>query len=338
MEINLATIDFKGSGGGPCPPCPPCPPLPDQSDATITPSSVLSGFIGYNNLNRVVGTYTPASSGDINQMMIDYRFNESIFYVQEEVGMSGAITSGWTSYSSSAITSSSPTYFIPNLPFTTTNANNMFNRCSNIRNTPILNLSGVTTAAGLFENCTNLTNANIINTSQCVNFSYLFSKTSLSNPILFDTSNGIVFNAMFSGCTSLIMIPEYDLSSATAITNMLNDCGSLISVPALNIPNVNTNFTYSNSPFRGNSNATATTNNYPNFTDFGGFIDLHSTMFLNGCQSLSVQSIYNILNGLRDMGGQTSPTLHLGTTLINRITADNPTALSIAVNKNWNVS
>jgi len=281
--VNLATIDFKGSG------ITPPTPLPDQSDATITPSTVLNGYIGYNNYNRVVGTFVAPTGGSaqIEQSMEDFGYADSIDFIQWMVDYSNTITSGWTEYTTSTVMSGELIYFAPNLPINGLSFANGFHKCENLLTIPSLNTS-------------NLTN----------------------------------FQGVFSGCTSLVSVPDLDLHNANTLNYCFRDNNKLRSIGLIDLTSYGGGTAVAG-PFYGNSTANATTNRYPSLTDLLGFPNLKNPIYLNGCQSLTAQSLVNVFNNLADLSSTTSQTIFIGDVNLAKLT---PVQIQIATNKNWVVS
>ena len=141
----------------------------------------------------------------------------------------------------------------------------------------------------------------------------------------FDTSNVTSFFNCFSGCSLLVSIPQFDTSNAKTVSNMFANCTSLRSIPLLDFGNVT-----SISGFFGYSDIKS-------LTDLGGFKNLKIDFKngLNKLPNLTVQSLMNVINNLYDFranGETTTKTLQLGTTNLNKLTAEQK---AVATNKGW---
>ena len=123
--------------------------------------------------------------------------------------------------------------------------------------------------------------------SGTTSFSSMFSGcSSLVTIPEIDTSNGTSFNYMFSGCSSLVTIPEIDTSNGTSFSSMFSGCSSLVTIPEIDTTN-GTNFSYM---FQNCSSlVTIPLINISNGTNF-------SYMFQN-CSSLVTIPLINTTNG-----------------------------------------
>lgn len=75
----------------------------------------------------------------------------------------------------------------------------------------------------------------IINSGKVTDFSYMFANCmALKIAPLLDTSNGTKMKGMFSGCSSLISVPDFDVPKATDTSQMFQNCSSLTKAPRLN--------------------------------------------------------------------------------------------------------
>ena len=89
--------------------------------------------------------------------------------------------------------------------------------------------------------------------SQCKSFIAMFKNSLITHGPEMDTSSGENFNEMFSGCTSLISIPQYDFSKgngAMGLTEAFKDCSSLTTVPNL-VPTTSEDVMYLENMFSG---------------------------------------------------------------------------------------
>ena len=150
----------------------------------------------------------------------------------------------------------------------------MFNDCQNIKTIPLINTSNVTNMGNMFYYCKNLQTIPPLNTSNVTNMQH-----------------------MFYACYKLQAIPQFDTKNVTDMSSMFESCGSLVSLPAFNVQNLNVP---SYTGVFGNSEL-------PNITDFGGFLNLKSSLAnnknLKKLPNLTYQSCINVLNGLYDFVG-----------------------------------
>ena len=176
-----------------------------------------------------------------------------------------------------------------------TNCARMFLSCSNITVVPELNIINAANIVYMFGNCTKLTSVLGLNTSKVTNMS-----------------------DAFSSCTSLTAIPQWNTSKVTNMNDTFRLCKNLISIPQLDTSNV----TSMGSTFYGCSS----------LTDLGGFLNLSVNLNLSSCPNLTVDSLMNVINNLKDLTGSTSRTLTLGKTNLAKLSDDQKV---VATDKNW---
>ena len=145
---------------------------------------------------------------------------------------------------------------------------------------------------------------------------------------------------MFNYCYSLKSIPKIDTTNGTNFQIMFQNCESIQIIPALNTTK-GTNFS---AIFYRNSNAqTIEQIDFKNASSIGtisvsklefvNFLNIGKSINISASNRLSRETIINgILNNLVDLTGQTSQTLTLGTTNLNKLTEEDKL---IAVNRNW---
>ena len=204
----------------------------------------------------------------------------------------------------------------------------MFNDCKSLTTIPLLDTSNVTDMYTMFEGCKMLNSIPSLNTSK-VNTMYgmFLGCESLTNIPLLNTSNVNDMGYMFVDCSLLTTIPQLDTSNVTNMSYMFTRCLKLKSLPLLDASNV-TNISY----MFGDTNVTLTL-----LTDLGGFKNLKVSFLygLNRLPNLTVQSLMNVINNLYDFvgnGSTTTRTLTLGTTNLNKLTAEQK---AVATNKGW---
>ena len=139
---------------------------------------------------------------------------------------------------------------------------------------------------------------------------------------------------MFKYCQSLQTIPQLDTSNVGDMNGMFERCDNLQAIPALDARNL---FMESYQGLFGSSDL-------PNLTDFGGLLNLKSSMTGNysfkRVPNLTYQSCINILNGLYDFvaAGET-PNSNQGKLKVHQNFLDKVgDEISIAANKGWVVS
>ena len=101
----------------------------------------------------------------------------------------------------------------------------------------------------------------------------------------------------FFGCESLTDVPLLDFSNVTSIIFAFNNCYKLVNL--------------------------------------GGFKNLKCSLNLSSSDRLTVDSLMNVINNLYDFvgnGESTTRTLQLGTTNLNKLTAEQK---AVATNKGW---
>ena len=126
---------------------------------------------------------------------------------------------------------------------------------------------------------------------------YQYEGTSIYNLIQYnDTSNVTNMGDMFYGCSNLTTVPSLNTSNVTDMSYMFRNCTNLTKISMLNI---------------------------------GADLDISS------CTKMEKEAIVEVLNNLKDLSGQTSKTLTLGSTLLVKLTT---TDKLIATNKNWVLS
>ena len=153
---------------------------------------------------------------------------------------------------------------------------------------------------------------------------YLFfgyEGTSVDDVIKYDdTSNVTNMSYMFGNCKSLTTIPLLDTSNVTDMSNMFRICSNLTTIPELNTSNV----TNMNNMFDRCTNIEQI-----HMTNIG------VNLSISPCTKMERKAILEVLGNLKDLTGQTSRTLTLGSTLLAKLTEDDKL---IATNKNWTLA
>ena len=205
----------------------------------------------------------------------------------------------------------------------------MFDGCSSLTTIPQLDTSNATTTNHMFNNCASLITIPQLNTSKVENMEYMFWKcASLTSIPYMITSNVKEMRYIFRGCASLTTIPQLDLSNVSYLYGMFMECSGLKSLPLLDFSNIGSTMEVFDIPSSSNEQP------YPYLTDLGGFKKLTTSLNLSGMQNLTVQSLMNVINNLRNLNGTglTQVTLTLGTTNLNKLTEEQK---AVATNKGW---
>lgn len=246
----------------------------------------------------------------------------------------------------------------------------MFSNCSNLTTAPQLNTGNGTNFQGMFINCSNLTTVPQLDLSNGINFQYMFSNCeNLTTVSELDTRSGTNFQSMFSNCDNLTTAPQLDTSKGTNFVSMFEYCSNLTTVPQLDLSN-GTNF---NQMFYYCRELTAVELDTSKGTSFGymfyrcyklstvkltsfvaqanmfescsaltnltvtGTITVNATnaLKLSGSSRLTVESLLNVLNALKDNTGGTTYNIQLGSTNLAKLTDEQK---AIAINKNYTLS
>ena len=177
-----------------------------------------------------------------------------------------------------------------------------FNNASHLRNIYIEDMSSATVINGLFYGCVRLIDAKClesINPLRITNCDSTFSGcTSLKEITDMAYTNCTMWYRTFMQCRSLNKIGLLDLTRATSTTEMFNCCYDLREV---------------------------------RFVE--GSIPL--SLQLNHSELLSAESIQSIIDGLKDLTGQTAQTITLNTNVKAKLT---PEQIATITNKNWTLA
>ena len=209
--------------------------------------------------------------------------------------------------------------YINNGKYTGTAFNNMFRDCYSLQSIPELNTSQGTIFGSMFQNCYSLQSIPQLDTSQGISFNYTFYNCySLQSIPELNTSQGTSFGGMFQNCYSLQSVPNLDTSNGTSFGNMFQNCYSLQTISQLKFNSAN---------FIGNLASNASK------LEFVNLLNITKSLSLSSSSKYSRETLVNgVLNNLVDLTGQTSQTLTLGSTNLNKLTEEDKL---IANNKNW---
>lgn len=170
--------------------------------------------------------------------------------------------------------------------------------------------------SGMFMNCTKLKTVPQMNTHYVSNFSSMFyGCSSLETIPEFYTNQATNMAGMFYGCSSLKTVPLMNMQGVSNIEAMFAECTSLTIIPAFNLSNV-TNMTMS----------------FPHCTSLTEFhaYGMKASFDLSYSTLMSETALVEVLNNLATV--TSTKTLTLGSTLLNKLTADEK---AIATNKGW---
>ena len=217
----------------------------------------------------------------------------------------------------------------------------MFTLCTNLTIIPQLDTSNVTYMNYMFSGCANLTTIPQLDTSNVTNMRYMFNGcANLTTIPQINTSNVTNMSLMFASCANLTTIPQLDTSNVTDMSNMFSGCRKITTIPQLNgekLINVYRNF-YSCTSLEnfnglinlGQAYSTSQSANNGNYN-----------LDLSGSNSLTEQSIINILSNLYDIAtkGCKTQTVTLGATNLAKLTStEGQQALANAQSKGWNIN
>ena len=192
-----------------------------------------------------------------------------------------------------------------------TDMSHMFRYCSYLQTIPKIDTSNVTNMIALFYYCMQLQTIPLLNTSKVTNM-----------------------RDMFNTCQNLQTIPQLDTSNVKDMSGMFSDCRKLQTIPALDARSLDMP---SYTGFIGYGEL-------PNLTDFGGFLNLKSSLEGNNnlkrLPNLTYESCINVLNGLYDFvaAGET-PNSNQGKLKVHQNFLDKVgDEISIGTNKGWAIS
>lgn len=211
--------------------------------------------------------------------------------------------------------------FIPNLPLPS-NTKKLFMYWYDIIEVPdFLNLNEITDVSNFFAGCYSLRDFKYSGDFNATNsISGLFQQcTNLSGDISINAPNATSANSAFYLCKNINSI-TLTTAPLTIYGQIFLNATKLQSVYNLNLGETSE---VQYQPFY--------CSNLTNITFADGSIINNSTSF-SACTKLTVNSILNILNILKDLTGSTSATLTLGAENLAKLTDEQK---AIATNKNW---
>lgn len=126
-------------------------------------------------------------------------------------------------------------------------------------------------------------------------------------------------NRLFSACSNLTYIPLLDTSNVVNMQYTFSACSNLTYIPLLDTSKTR----LLQGLFLSSSK----------ITHLGGFKNLSgSGLDLSGAPLLTVESLMNVINNLKDLTGGMAQTLTLGATNLAKLTDEQK---AVATNKNW---
>ena len=178
-----------------------------------------------------------------------------------------------------------------------TDVSNFFAGCYSLRDFKYSgNFSATNSISGLFQQCTNLSGDISINAPNATSANSAFYLCKNINSITLATAPLTIYGQIFLNATKLQSVYNLNLGETSEAQYQPFYCSNL------------TNITFAD-----------------------GSIINNSTSF-SSCTKLTVESILNILNILKDLTGSTSATLTLGAGNLAKLTDEQK---AIATNKNW---
>lgn len=222
-------------------------------------------------------------------------------------------------------------------------SNSYFTNNHNLFKIPPIITAGKTDFKNMFSSCYCITTIPIIDTTAAIDMSYMFAScVSLRYIPRLETRNVVNMERMFMECKSIAYIPDLDMNNVTTCQYMFLNCINLRSVGKLqtyNCENFDNMFLGCDSLVNIDeinlSSATSTKYMTLNckslkYIRFVGIISLSLSLSYN--TSLDKDSIMSAINALKDLTGETSQTLTLGGTNLNKLTDEQK---AIATAKNW---
>lgn len=199
-------------------------------------------------------------------------------------------------------------------PSNPTNGKWTFQNCYSLRKIPdYVDWSSLVTMQGMFGYCYSLEDLSqyTFNAGSTLQDAFQVC-TNLKKPPILNTSNCTNMNSAFSGCRSLVEVPELACDKVTSFGgSVFSSCSNLTTLGGFN--NL------------GKAYTTTAAENYYNYA-----------IYLDACTNLTHDSLMNVINKLYDIKtkGCKNQKLVLGPINLSKLTAEE---IAIATNKGWNV-
>ena len=356
MLINITKINLNPNVGG-------GKPIELESkEITITENGTTTvvpseGFGGLSSVDIDVYIANPAEEIDFSEIGYDATDNQNAnMVIQDSIEYAKKIQAEYTD--SKIYNGDNKIIFFPFVDFSNrTSCGGLFNGCGGLQYVPPLTITNkCTNMNSSFEKCGALDFLDVsnFNTSNVTNMSSLFNGCKLLTKIIgienWDTSNVNNISYMFNECKTLeiLNLSNWNISSkVTSINTTFQLCEALTKI--IGIENWDTsNVTSMSTLFNGcktlenlnlsNWNVSKVTNLYAIFQGCSLLTNLQAPQNINAnidfkaCNLLTVDSLLSILNNLTDRTSTTSLTCTLGSTNLNKLTAEQK---AIATSKNW---
>lgn len=228
----------------------------------------------------------------------------------------------WTQIPARTTNSYKPYNYVPDLPLPSLVAS-LFYGWTKITEVPeSFDFTQYASLAGLFNNCYSLKSLPISGkTIQATNIQFICQECrSLVGGIVIDAPKLVWMDGSFKNCVNITSITLNTLPLVEYLETF-SGCVKLETVNNLNISDAATYY----------SNLFLDCSALKNIT-FAPTASIAQSIALNSSPLLTVESIINVINALKDLTGVTAKTLILGTTNLNKLTDEQK---AIATNKNW---
>ena len=206
------------------------------------------------------------------------------------------------------------------------------------------NTSNLNNMSQMFYGASNLVSLNISNwnTSKVTQYSTIFRGCTKLKEIIgiedIDVSKNAIFSQFFQSCSSLkkLDLTKWDLSSATNCWYMFNASGfQWLDLTGWEVPKVTDCANMFNSC--GSLETLVGGRTVEEVIENNLYIlkDLSAPTQITTSNKIDRASLRALINGLKDLTGQTAKTLTLSATLKAKLTEED---IAIATNKNWTIS
>lgn len=318
------SVGYKPGGGGGTPPEPPKLQEKSVSINSNGNSSIIpdSGYDGLSKVNLEVQVPEDQWSSDLKTAITEGHgdwYKQSMLQQYQE---DAEVFKTWTQIPAGTINSYKPYNYVPDLPLPSS-VGSLFFGWTKITEVPAsFDFTQYASLAGVFSNCYSLKSLPISGkTIQATNIQFICQECrSLVGDIVLNAPNLIWMNGSFKNCLNITSITLNTLPLVEYLETF-NGCTKLETVNNLNISDA---ATYYNNLFLDCSSL-------KNIT-FAPTASIAQNLGLNYSPLLTVESIMNVINALKDLTGVTAKKLTLGATNLAKLTDEQK---AIATNKNW---